>query len=121
MNKIKDFFYSFIDILLLLAILFASGYVVYYNLDYLMNLKTTTEVTSQERNEVKEADLNITIPNDTDSKQLAKLLKSYNLIDKEDKFIEKFNDINEKAEIKSGEFKISPHLSYEEIIKKLTK
>lgn len=120
MNKIKDFFYNFIDILLLLAILLASGYVVYSNLNHLMNLKNTTKITAEKVKNKEESQVSITIPKNTDLEQLSKLLKSYSIIDNEEKFKEEFNKINKDAKIKSGDFKIKGDTTLDEIIKSLT-
>lgn len=121
MNRIKDFFYDFIDILLLLAVLLGSAYVVYYNLDHLMDLQGTSEVVTKMVEEKNDKSIRVTIPESTNTKQLAKILKGYHIIEDEESFIKKFNQLNKDAKIKSGEFEIKEGMSDQEIIKKVTR
>lgn len=120
MNRIKDFFYDFIDILLLLAILLGSAYVVYYNLDHLMDLKGTSKVVTKMVEEKKDSTIHITIPEGIDKEQLAKLLKGYHIVENETQFVNKFDQMK-KTIIKSGDFQLKQSMSIEEIINTITK
>lgn len=119
MNRVKDFLYNFIDILLLLAILLGSAYVVYYNLDHLMNLRTTTKSVADISEDKKATSIHITIPEGINKQQLAKLLKGYHLIESEDDFIKKFDGLK-KEKIKSGDFNIKRNMTIDEIIPVIT-
>lgn len=121
MERVKDFFYFILKRILLIAILASLAYVVFTNLDYLMNIKATSQdvkkIVQKEQN--KEI-IEITIPEGINSSQLAKLLKGYKLIKDEEIFVTKFDEINKDKDIKSGSFSIDKSSDLDKIIKILT-
>lgn len=121
MERIKDLFYSIFKRILLLAILLGLTYVVYTNLDYLMDIRATSKDVAKISHDNKKENIEITIPEGINSNQLAKLLKGYKLIEDEDSFVQKFEEINKDNPIPEGDFNIEKGSEIEEIIDIITK
>lgn len=121
MKKTKDFFYNFQDLILVALLLVLICYVLYNNLTYLVNLeKPSTAVAAEKSSSTKSKEVNVIIPKNVDKSQLAKVLKGYGIIDKEEEFINKFDEINKNARIKSGNYKLNLGMNAEDILEEIT-
>lgn len=121
MRRLKDFFYNFIDLLIIVAILAACTYVVYFNLDKLMNLQSISQqmVRKESKKTVKE--ITITLPNGLNSKQLADILEGYKLINDKEAFINNLNETKPNAQIIAGDYKVKNNITEKELIEIVTK
>lgn len=123
MRKIKDFFYNFQDMIIVLALLALIAYVLFTNVNYLVNLENPKLQTSTKNDDQvgpKETTTEVIIPKDIDKKQLADVLKGYGAIESTDSFIKRFDEVNKDAKIKSGIVNIKSTMTMDEIIKEVT-
>ena len=121
MKKTKDFFYNFQDLILVALLLVLICYVLYNNLTYLVNLeKPSTAVAAEKSSSTKSKEVNVIIPKNVDRSQLAKVLKGYGIIDKEEEFINKFKKKKKNARIKSGNYKLNLGMNAEDILEEIT-
>ncbi|WP_282926779.1 hypothetical protein [Helcococcus kunzii] len=118
MRYIKDFFYNFSDIIFAIIVTALIGYVLFFNLNHLVNIENENVSTVQAKNEIvnkKDEEINVMIPSNLNVEQLAEILKEYKVINDTKPFIEKFKDT--KKTIKSGEIKIKQDVSLDELEK----
>ncbi len=118
-EKIKDFFYYFFDIILALVILAGISFVIYSNLDYLINLDHKDINANAQVEEKIEEDIliDVDIPKDIKEDDLAKLLTSYGLVDDQEAFKEKLTTYKKDKKIKTGNFKIKKNISMDDLVK----
>lgn len=118
-EKIKDFFYYFFDIILAILIIGGISFVIYTNLDYLINLDHKDINANAQVEEKKEEDLliDVDIPKDIKSEDLAILLESYGLINDKKDFEDKLNNYKKDSEINTGNFKIKSNIAMDDLIK----
>ncbi|MCT1795570.1 hypothetical protein ACWOAQ_01875 [Helcococcus kunzii] len=118
MRYIRDFFYNFSDIIFAIIVTALIGYVLFFNLNHLVNIENENVSTVQAKNEIvnkKDEEINVMIPSNLNIEQLAEILKEYKVINDTKPFIEKFKDT--KKTIKSGEIKIKQDISLDELEK----
>ncbi|EHR33962.1 hypothetical protein [Helcococcus kunzii] len=118
MRYIRDFFYNFSDIIFAIIVTALIGYVLFFNLNHLVNIENENVSTVQAKNEIvnkKDEEINVMIPSNLNVEQLAEILKEYKVINDTKPFIEKFKDT--KKTIKSGEIKIKQDISLDELEK----
>lgn len=118
MRYIRDFFYNFSDIIFAIIVTALIGYVLFFNLNHLVNIENENVSTVQAKNEIvnkKDEEINVMIPSNLNAEQLAEILKEYKVINDTKPFIEKFKDT--KKTIKSGEIKIKQDISLDELEK----
>ncbi len=118
-EKIKDFFYYFFDIILAILIIGGISFIIYTNLDYLINLDHKDINANAQVEEKKEEDLliDVDIPKDIKSEDLAILLESYGLINDKKDFEDKLNNYKKDSEINTGNFKIKSNIAMDDLIK----
>lgn len=116
MKYIKDFFYNFSDILFALLAVVGIGFVLYTNLDYLVNVDEVqaTSETIEETKQEKEVPISVTIPSGLNIEQLADLLAEYKIIDNKDEFIKSF-ETTKNVTIKSGTYEFLKGESFDKI------
>lgn len=118
MRYIRDFFYNFSDIIFAIIVTALIGYILFFNLNHLVNIENENVSTVQAKNEIvnkKDEEINVMIPSNLNVEQLAEILKEYKVINDTKPFIEKFKDT--KKTIKSGEIKIKQDISLDELEK----
>lgn len=118
MRYIRDFFYNFSDIIFAIIVTALIGYVLFFNLNHLVNIENENVSTVQAKNEIvnkKDEEINVMIPSNLNVEQLAEILKEYKVINDTKPFIEKFKDT--KKTIKSGEIKIKQDISLNKLEK----
>ncbi|MDO4605563.1 MAG: hypothetical protein Q4B23_06270 [Helcococcus sp.] len=120
MKYIKDFFYNFSDIIFALIIVVAIGFVLYTNLDYLVNVEEAQAAveTIKENESKEEVVITVTIPSGLNVEQLADLLTEYKVIENKEDFIKSF-ETTEKVSIKSGTYKFKQGENFDRIISTL--
>lgn len=120
MKYIKDFFYNFSDIIFALIIVVAIGFVLYTNLDYLVNVEEAQAAveTIKENESKEEVVITVTIPTGLNVEQLADLLTEYKVIENKEDFIKSF-ETTEKVSIKSGTYKFKQGENFDRIISTL--
>lgn len=120
MKYIKDFFYNFSDIIFALLVVVGIGFVLYTNLDYLVNVEEVqAAVETVEEDETKEeVVISVTIPSGLNVEQLADLLAEYKVIENKEDFINSF-ETTENLSIKSGTYEFKQGENYDNIISQL--
>ena len=116
MKYIKDFFYNFSDIIFALLVVVGIGFVLYTNLDYLVNVEevqAAVETTEESKSE-EEVLISVTIPSGLNVEQLADLLSEYKIIENKDDFIKSF-ETTENVTIKSGTYEFLKGESFDKI------
>lgn len=124
MNKIKDFLYNFLEMIVAVALLGLIVFVLWTNLNYLMNLNQASIANASNEEQVNSDEVqttNVTLPSDLNVEQLATVLEGYKVIENKEDFIKKFNETNPSAKILSGSFDIPNNSSIEDIIKLISK
>lgn len=103
MKKIKDFFYSFSDILFAIFVVLGVVYILYININSISHLeaKQNNEI-SLESKEEKNIEVNVTIPIGINLEQLTDILYEYEIIGDKNTFLNSFT--NKDVKIKSGDF-----------------
>lgn len=117
MKYIKDFFYNFSDIIFALLVVVAIGFVLYTNLDYLVNVEENqSTVETVQKNETKEeVVITVTIPSNLNLQQLADLLKEYKVIENKEDFVKSIKS-PENVKIKSGTYEFKQDEDFNKII-----
>lgn len=117
MKYIKDFFYNFSDIIFALIVVVAIGFVLYTNLDYLVNVEEARAYvdTIEEDKPKEEVVISVTIPSGLNVEQLADLLAEYKVIENKEDFIKSFKT-TENVSIKSGTYEFKQGENYDNII-----
>lgn len=116
MKYIKDFFYNFSDIIFALLVVVGIGFVLYTNLDYLVNVEevqAAVETTEESKSE-EDVSISVTIPSGLNVEQLADLLSEYKIIENKDDFIKSF-ETTENVTIKSGTYEFLKGESFDKI------
>ena len=120
MKYSKDFFYNFSYIIFALLVVVGIGFVLYTNLDYLVNVEEVqAAVETVEEDETKEeVVISVTIPSGLNVEQLADLLAEYKVIENKEDFINSF-ETTENLSIKSGTYEFKQGENYDNIISQL--
>lgn len=116
MRYIRDFFYNFSDIILALIVTIGIGYVLFLNLNYLVNIETQASTNTISTNEVvnkNELEIDVIISSNLSIEQLADILNEYKIISNKKDFIEYFSKLN--LIIKSGQYTLKQNMSNEEL------
>jgi len=118
-EKIKDFFYYFFDIILAILIIGGISFVIYTNLDYLINLDHKDINANAQVEEKIEEDIliDVDIPKDINENDLTKLLTSYGLVEDQEAFKEKLTTYKKDKKIKTGNFQIKKNISMDDLVK----
>ncbi len=116
MKYIKDFFYNFSDIIFALLVVVGIGFVLYTNLDYLVNVEEAQAAveTTEETKSEEEVSISVTLPSGLTVEQLADLLAEYKIIENKDEFIKSF-ETTENVTIKSGTYEFLKGESFDKI------
>lgn len=125
MKRIKDFFYNFTDILIALLLVAIIAFILYFNLNRMINMESKKPVKQSQTTETNAADkkieIDVTISEGLSNEQLAKILQAYSLVDDTKKFIEDLNAYKKDPVIKAGSYKITKGASNQEIFKLIIK
>lgn len=122
MKYIKDFFYNFFDLIIALIVISAITFVLYTNIDHLLNVEVeATDITSM--NDVEESkelqEIEVSIPTNIEIDKLADILLEYNVIENKDYFIEEFK--YKKDNLISGKHELRQNMTNEELNKVIFK
>lgn len=144
MKKIKDFFYDKNDIIIVLLIVAAAGFIIYTRIDAIMDYpekyakemeatiasemkEDTSSATSTETSTTKEesetttaSKVTIKITDSDYSMTVAKKLEDAELVESAEDFDNYITTKGKSSSIKSGNFQIPSNSTYEEIIDIIT-
>ena len=120
MNKIKDFFYRYFDFLIAFIIIVVISFVLYINLNYLLNLNSVS--IEQEKLESSEEanEISVYIPGNISPDQLADILIGYEIITDKEKFLNSYQELASQREIKSGDFLLRSDTSLQDLVLSIT-
>lgn len=120
MKYIKDFFYNFSDIIFAIVVVLGIGFILYINLDNLVNIDEKQSIIETKVETVEESAItvNVTVPSGISVEQLADLLAEYSVIDDKQNFLDSF-ETTDNVQIKSGSFEFEQGEDYKVIKAKL--
>lgn len=116
MRKIRDFIYSYLDLVLVLLILAFISYTLVTNLNYLLNLSSNDIVMAKEEDNLDNQQISLNIPSGINQDQLADILIAYKLINNKNEFLSQVNKKGNVISINSGQINIDENSNIEEII-----
>lgn len=116
MNKIKDFFYNFTDIIFSILVAGLAAFVIYYSMNQLINIEhheKNVSIVQESNTEDLNQTITVNIPSGVSLDQLADLLLSYGVIENKADFISSFE--SEDLVINSGTYALERNMDYEAI------
>lgn len=120
MNKIKDFFYRYFDFLIAFIIIVVISFVLYINLNYLLNLNNVSIEQEKLESSEEASEINVYIPANISPDQLADILIGYEIITGKEEFLITYEQLASQREIKSGDFLLKSDTSLQDLVLSIT-
>lgn len=122
-EKIKDFFYNFLDYIIAISILAAAGFFAYTSFNNMLDINKIVAKGGSAQIEVEKSEqtFEVTIPTASNLDTIASILKSYKLIDDVDLFKNTFKEKGDVERASGKTVSLKNTMTIDDIIERLCK